>query len=136
MWFSIVWSYPSHHSQFDKIIEKTLDEKDKSALGDETDGGGYNKSALPVEADYLIAYATLPGYVSWRNSEYGSWFVKAFTDTMFESAKKEHLMDILTQVNGRVAEEFQSKGRNKQMPAPVTTLRRKLFFKPGTYEKS
>ena len=132
-----VYTNPSHHTQFDKIIEKTLDEKDKSALGDETDGGGYNKSALPVEADYLIAYATLPGYVSWRNSEFGSWFVKAFTDIMFESAKKEHLMDILTQVNGRVAEEFESKKKkNKQMPAPVTTLRRKLFFRPGSYEKS
>ena len=89
-----------------------------------------------MEADYIIAYATLPGYVSWRNSEYGTWFVKAFTDTMFESAKKEHLMDILTQVNGRVAEEFESKKRNKQMPAPVTTLRRKLFFRPGSYSKS
>ena len=125
---------PSPPLQFDKIIEKTLDEGDKSALGDETDGGGYNKSALPTEADYIIAYATLPGYVSWRNSEYGSWFIKALTDTMFEAAGKEHFLDILTEVNRRVAEEFQSKGRNKQMPAPVTMLRRKLYFRPGSYK--
>ena len=111
--------------QMDRIVEKALDD-------DETDGGGYSQ-ALPTEADFLLAYATVPGYVSWRNSEYGSWFVKAFVDTMFELTKSEHLMDILTEVNRRVAEEFQSKGRNKQVPAPVTMLTRKLYFRPGQY---
>ena len=43
-------------------------------------------------------------------------------------------MDIMTEVNRRVAEEFQSKGRNKQIPAPVTMLTRKLYFRPGMYE--
>ncbi len=52
---------------------------------------------------------------------------------MFELAKKEHLMDILTEVNRKVAEEFQSKGRNKQIPGPVTMLTRKLYFRPGMY---
>lgn len=64
---------------------------------------------------------------------YGSWFIKAFVDTMLELAKKEHFMDILTEVNRRVAEEFQSKGRNKQIPGPVTMLTRKLYFRPGMY---
>ncbi len=44
-------------------MEKTLDDPD------ETDGGGYNQ-ALPTEADFVLAYATTPGYVSWRNSEW------------------------------------------------------------------
>jgi len=112
--------------QFPRIIEKALDDPD------ETDGGGY-KGALPTEADFVLAYATVPGYVSWRNSEYGSWFIKAFVDTMFEMSSKEHFMDILIEVNRRVAEEFQSKGRNKQIPSPVTMLTRKLFFRPGSY---
>ena len=119
-------SYPLSH-QYPTIIKKALDDPD------ETDGGGY-KGALPTEADFVLAYATVPGYVSWRNSEYGSWFVKAFVDTMYEYASKEHLMDILVEVNRRVAEEFQSKGRNKQIPSPVTMLTRKLFFKPGYFE--
>ena len=45
-----------------------------------------------------------------------------------ERAKKEHLMDMLIMVNHLVATEFQSKGRQKQMPAPVSQLRKKLFF--------
>lgn len=69
-------------------------------------------------------------YVSWRNSEYGSWFIKAFVDTMKEQASREHFMDILTEVNRKVAYDFQSRGRNKQIPAPVTMLTRKLYFRP------
>ena len=85
---------------------------------------------LPVEADFVLAHCTVPGYVSWRNSEYGSWFIKAFVDTMYEQVSKEHFTDILLEVNRRVAEEFQSKGRNKQMPSSVTMLTRKLYFRP------
>ena len=40
--------------QFDKVIEKALD-------ADETDGGGYSREALPTEADFVLAYATVPG---------------------------------------------------------------------------
>lgn len=43
--------------QFDPVVEKVLDE-------DETDGGGYSKEALPTEADFILAYATVPGSVS------------------------------------------------------------------------
>lgn len=49
---------------------------------------------------------------------------------MKELAAKEHFMDILTEVNRKVAFDFQSRGRNKQIPAPVTMLTRKLYFRP------
>lgn len=130
-------------SQVIEIMEKNYDNISEKALDDEemffdhqptedTDGGG-GSQALPVEADFILAYATVPGYVSWRNSEYGSWFIKAFSDTMFELASTEHFLDILTEVNRRVALDFQSKGRNKQIPSPVTMLTRKLYFRPGLY---
>ena len=50
--------------------------------------------------------------------------------TVYELAPTEHFLDILTEVNRRVAEDFQSKGRNKQIPAPVTMLTRKLYLRP------
>ena len=89
---------------------------------------------LPAEADYLLAYATIPGYVSWRNNENGSWFVSALVNVFIEMGDKEHLMDMLTEVNRRVAEEFESRsGKNKQVPEPVSRLRKKLYFRPGKY---
>ena len=109
--------------QIEHIVAKVLDEEEVDA--------GY-KQALPTEADFLLAYATVPGYVSWRNSEYGSWFIKAFVDVMYEQAKTEHLMDMLVEVNRRVAEDFKSTvGKNKQIPAPSCLLTRKLYFRPG-----
>lgn len=52
---------------------------------------------------------------------------------MFEMAEKEHCMDILIEVNKRVAEEFQSKDGLKQVPETVSMLTHKLFFSPGEY---
>jgi len=70
-------------------------------------------------------------FVSWRNVHEGSWFIQAFVDNMFERAYKDHFMDILTEVNRRVAFNFQSRCRDKQIPAPVSTLTRKLQFTPS-----
>ena len=56
-------------------------------------------------------------------------------DTMEKWASTEHFMDIMIEVNRCVAEQFQSKGRNKQIPSPVVMLTRKLYFRPGIYEK-
>uniref|UniRef100_A0A8D0DAI3 Caspase-3 n=1 Tax=Sander lucioperca TaxID=283035 RepID=A0A8D0DAI3_SANLU len=33
---------------------------------------------IPVEADFLYAYSTAPGYYSWRNTTNGSWFMQAW----------------------------------------------------------
>ena len=33
--------------------------------------------ALPNEADILVSYATVPGYVSYRHVEHGSFYVRA-----------------------------------------------------------
>jgi hypothetical protein len=111
---------------FDYGVEAT-DSPHFDEGADETDGGGY--TLLPDKADFLLAYATTPHYVSWRNSAFGTWFIKAFVDTMKERPY-DHLMDIFTEVNRKVAEEYESKGKNKQMPAPVTMLRYKLFLPP------
>ena len=86
---------------------------------------------LSADGAHLLHFSLFASYVSWRNSEYGSWFIKAFVDTMKELASKEHFMDILTEVNRKVAYEFESRGHNKQIPAPVTMLTRKLYFRPG-----
>lgn len=51
-------------SQLDKLTEKALEEKEEWYDGEveETDGrGGTTSQALPVEADMILAYATVPG---------------------------------------------------------------------------
>jgi hypothetical protein len=107
----------------DPIIQKAL-----GTGADETDA---KMSALPVEADMLLAYATVPGYVSWRNSERGSWFIQALTEVLVHDSGKDDVTHMMITVNRKVATEFEAKGRRKQMPAPVVQLLKKLYFRPG-----
>ena len=95
-------------------------------------------TALRTDADFLLAYATTPGFVSWRTSKKGSWFIQALVEVIKDNACKEDLASMLTMVNYKVATEcqscFKTKDRTwdvvKQMPAPVTKLTKKLFFNP------
>eukprot|EP00058_Branchiostoma_floridae_P001057 XP_002586545.1 hypothetical protein BRAFLDRAFT_287672 [Branchiostoma floridae] len=109
----------------EELVRRLLEE---SMVVEETDA---MRDTLPTQSDMLLAYATVPGFVSWRNSMAGSWFIQALTEVLTQYAPEEDLLSMLTIVNDKVATRFQSAGKNKQMPAPVTMLRKKLFFNPG-----
>lgn len=85
---------------------------------------------IPAEADMLVAYSTVPGYVSWSHLQKGSWFVQALVDVFGSYAKREDVVSMLVRVNGKVANEFESYNRKKQIPAPVVMLTKKVFFFP------
>lgn len=87
---------------------------------------------LPAEADFAVVFATVPGYVSWRNSAFGSWFIKAFVEVMTENVHKRHFTDILTLVNNKVALKFQSRDGNKQITDTSLRLRKFLYFNPSS----
>uniref|UniRef100_A0A671RCQ0 Caspase-3 n=1 Tax=Sinocyclocheilus anshuiensis TaxID=1608454 RepID=A0A671RCQ0_9TELE len=78
------------------------------------------------EADFLCCYSTVEGYYSWRNPEKGSVFIHE----LCEMLKDCHLeiIQILTRVNHRVANHFQSyttdpdTHRKRQMPCFVVFL--------------
>lgn len=84
---------------------------------------------VPNMADYILAYSTMPGCVSFRNHISGSWFIQHLTDTLRELAATESFLDILTEVNRRVALET-SDELEVQIPSPQFSLRYKLFLPP------
>ena len=91
----------------------------------------YCIGTLLTAADCVLAYSTISGYVSWRSSQKGSYFIQALSEVFNEMCDKEHLWDMLTEVNRRVAVDFESStetGRKKQMPQPVSTLLKRLYF--------
>nr|QZX63197.1 caspase 3 [Halisarca dujardinii] len=94
------------------------------------EGSKKKRELLPEQADFVLSFSTVEGYVSWRNSVYGSWYVKSLVEVFMEFAGKEHLLDMLTEVGRRVAEN-QSQSGFKQIPALVSQLRKKLYFNPG-----
>ena len=79
------------------------------------------RTTFPHEADFLLAFSTPPGYVAYRDDG-GSPYVQTLVDVVKECHQTTHLLDMLTEVNRRVAESVD------QVPSPVHTLRGKVFI--------
>ena len=95
---------------------------------------------LPIEADVLIAYATAPGYLSFRRGYdedgkvVGSWFVFELCAALGQWGFQLDLVQILTRVCLAVSVNYQSDtGKeathaSKQCPTFVSRLTKQLKF--------
>lgn len=113
------------------LVKKTTEQLLNAAVPTDKVETFVKPENLPAEADLLVAYSTVPGYVSWSNLQKGSWFVQAIVDVFSTYAHEEDVVSMLIQVNRKVATEFESFNRKKQMPAPVVMLTKKVFFFPS-----
>ncbi|KAJ8280986.1 hypothetical protein GJAV_G00061820 [Gymnothorax javanicus] len=98
------------------------------------DGG---PERIPVEADFLYAYSTAPGYYSWRNTISGSWFIQSLSEMIGLHSQELEIMQILTRVNHKVAHSFESSSNlpgfdcKKQIPCIVSMLTKDMYFFPS-----
>ncbi|XP_027384651.1 caspase-7 isoform X2 [Bos indicus x Bos taurus] len=111
-----------------------LDDGIQADSGPINDTDANPRYKIPVEADFLFAYSTVPGYYSWRNPGSGSWFVQALCSILNEHGKSLEILQILTRVNDRVARHFESQSddprfhEKKQIPCVVSMLTKELYF--------
>ncbi|CAL7934037.1 unnamed protein product [Xylocopa violacea] len=103
----------------------------------ETDGQPASTFRIPCQADFLIAYSTVPGYYSWRNTTRGSWFMQSLCMELRENGTRYDLLTLLTFVCRRVALDYESNTpenitmhQQKQIPCISTMLTRLLKFTP------
>ncbi|KAM9470567.1 caspase-3b [Clarias gariepinus] len=104
--------------------------------GIETDSVSDSESThrIPVEADFLYAYSTAPGYYAWRNTANGSWFISSLCEMLSKYGRELEIMQLMTRVNRKVALEFQSSSTTpgfsdkKQIPCIVSMLTKDLYF--------
>ena len=89
---------------------------------------------IPAHSHVLIYYATLPGFVSHRNLRKGSWYIQSLVEVFSQYAFEEDLLSLLTFVNYNISRKFESMRGFRQIPAPQSTLTKKLFFLPGYFE--
>jgi hypothetical protein len=79
-------------------------------------------------------FAFFPGYLSWRNTTEGSWFVQALCKELQDKGTSDDIHTIVTCVKRRVAIDYESNTGNnrtnkkKQMPCVTDTLTRRLIF--------
>ncbi|XP_067009140.1 caspase-1 [Anabrus simplex] len=100
----------------------------------ETDGNPVSYK-IPTQADFLIAYSTVPGYYSWRNTTNGSWFMQALCYELKRHGFSLDILTLMTFVNQHVAIDFESNSpqsptmhNQKQIPCITTMLTRLLLF--------
>ena len=89
------------------------------------------KETIADAADFAIAYACVSGFASFRNVKHGSRFIQNLYDVFCDCSGYEHLLDMLTKVNDKVNKMGGIDG--KQIPQPLTTLTKKLYFWPYIY---
>ncbi|XP_054459604.1 caspase-3-like [Anoplopoma fimbria] len=104
--------------------------------GIEADSPDDDTTRIPVEADFLYAFSTAPGYYSWRNTMTGSWFMQSLCDMINRYGTELELQHIMIRVNHKVAVEFESVSnspgfnKKKQIPCIVSMLTKEMYFSP------
>ena len=82
-------------------------------------------------SDYLVAYSTIPGHVSFRNNKIGSIFIHTLVKTFRQHAADEDLITMLERVTNEVT-KYQPQGDkqqdSKQSPELRFALRGKIYF--------
>ncbi|XP_043081402.1 caspase-9 [Puntigrus tetrazona] len=96
---------------------------DSLSTSDELDA----RATLPTPSDILVSYSTFPGYVSWRDTQAGSWYVENLDRVLEENAAMDDLVTMLMMVNDAVS-QISAKGLYKQMPGYFNFLRKHLYF--------
>ncbi|XP_067658695.1 caspase-2-like [Haliotis asinina] len=86
------------------------------------------ETKVPKGADIFVAFATTPDYMSFRNTQRGTWFVQAITYIFQRFAYRKDLLDMMTKVNLLV-----TRGHMMQVSQFETTLRKSFYFFPGLF---
>nr|AYK02334.1 caspase-8 [Haliotis diversicolor] len=91
-------------------------------------GSPDERNIIPDESDFLLGYATSPGYVSYRSKRHGSWYIIRLAEVLEKYGDRLDLLSCLMMVNDEVAKgnAMTKDGVFKQVPAPMFTLRKKV----------
>lgn len=95
---------------------------------------------MPLHGDFLVAFATIPGFVSYRNSLDGSWFIESLCQELRSQGKSRDILTLLTFVAQRVSnyesnnEVFAHIHRKKQITCTMSTLTRMIYFRDKSDE--
>lgn len=82
----------------------------------------------PIEMDFVIVRSTMQGYVSFRNTETGSWFIQELCNEL-ETNSHEDFMTLVTHVNWAVSERESVPHKYKQILCTSTKLTKLLYFR-------
>lgn len=86
------------------------------------------RNRIPNMKDFLVAYSTIPGHVSWRHLNEGSFFIQDFVKVFQEYCDTTDVMKMLVKVNDHVSRNIDHQG--VQIPAPQVMLTKTWYLNP------
>ena len=100
-------------------------------IDDECDMVDSGPTVHPSISDYLVAYSTIPGHVSYRNNNNGSIYISTLVKIFRRFSADEDLITILERVTDEVI-RYEPQGyrlrNSRQIPEVHSTLRGKVYF--------
>ncbi|KAK3768853.1 hypothetical protein RRG08_053384 [Elysia crispata] len=127
-----VTNNPTEETQYSSDTDMDLSITKKSAhkpkkAEDDVDAGG---EKIPYLVDTFLAQATTPGYVSYRNTKQGTWFIQAVVYVFSRFAYKYDLIELMTKVTQLVSKGEVEITGNKQTVEYTQTFRKLFYFFP------
>ncbi|XP_070569699.1 uncharacterized protein [Ptychodera flava] len=91
----------------------------------------FGSTLIPNEADFVIGYSTVPGHVSYRNTEQGSYYIKTLVNQLQQLSDEHDLVSILANVREEVSRTVGVSGGGNctQVPTVVSTLGKQVYLK-------
>lgn len=94
------------------------------------DSTAHNSGTIPEKSDFVIAFSTFNGYVSWRRNTHGCWFSRVLVEVFAKHAAEEHIIELLRRIRRKLAHVQTSQGY-KQVNLTIDTLLKKFYLFPG-----
>ncbi len=98
----------------------------------ETDARPINKEERdPSWMDMIVAYSTVPCFVSYRDTLYGSWFIESLVKVFMKNACEKDLLLLLRDVGDMMDQMKSNYGFKQSFVYENRHFKRKLYFNPG-----
>lgn len=105
----------------------TISDKERKISTIQTDGAV--NSAVPSFSDIMICYGTVPGFVTHRDTSFGSWYVRELCKVFAEHACDCHLEELLKMVGSKTL-EIRDEGRLQVASTENRGFNKLMFFNP------
>ena len=64
--------------------------------------------------DMIVAFSTVRGYVSWRHSERGSWYIETLCEVFMNHSHEASLRRMLDMISERLEDKESARGGKQQ----------------------
>lgn len=90
----------------------------------------------PSYEDIIVSYATIPGFVAYRNNVKGSWFVQSLCKVFMEFCHVEDLVTLMNRVSQQLSTYGTIKGEKQMCETLLRGVKKHIYFNPGLADRN